>query len=60
MVSLNGPRAGSNIAGARRTAPRDEQLHVLPLYVMDSTDELGSKEAQQQKVRAGAVEVLDR
>lgn len=38
--------------------PEEEQLHILPLYIMDTTDENGSKEGQDEKVRAGAVEVL--
>lgn len=40
--------------------PEDEQLHVLPLYIMDTTDEYGSKEGQDEKVHAGSVEVLSK
>lgn len=38
----------------------DEQLHVLPLYVMDNTDEFGSEDGQKIKNETGAVTALDK
>ncbi|KAL3877398.1 hypothetical protein ACJMK2_035109 [Sinanodonta woodiana] len=38
--------------------PDDEQLHVLPLYVMESTDENESYDGQWAKIQSGALEVL--
>ena len=37
----------------------DEQLHVLPLCILDSTDELGNADSQHRKVAAGSIECLE-
>ncbi len=40
------------------TKPEDEQLHVLPLYVMHRRDEFGKILGQSDRVRSGALECL--
>lgn len=38
----------------------DEQLHVLPLYVMDTSDEMDNEMAQKDKHASGAVQALEK
>lgn len=40
--------------------PDDQQLHVLPLYILDETDESGSMTGVQEKLQTGTIEVLDK
>lgn len=52
MVTLNKHR------GLQK--PEDEQLHVLPLYIIDESDEFGDKVAQSNKFKNGSVEMLSK
>jgi hypothetical protein len=42
------------------TKPDDEQLHVLPMYTLDDTDEFGDRQNQLNKCKTGAIEVLSK
>lgn len=57
----NGCTAVVTLARHRGPARAEhEQLHVLPLYVLDNTDEFGSVDGQEDKVRNGALQILDK
>lgn len=38
----------------------DEQLHVLPMYVIDSTNEFGSRDNRRDELRFGGIEILQK
>ena len=40
--------------------PDDEQLHVLPHYAIDTTDEFGSRIDQAQKVSSGILDIINK
>ena len=40
--------------------PDDEQLHVLPHYAPDETDEFGCREGHMKKLETGELEVLEK
>lgn len=64
VVYVENVRIGSKVVtlnkhrGAQK--PDDEQLHVLPLYVIDESDEYGDKQAQTDKFHNGSVEMLSK
>ncbi|XP_072401504.1 uncharacterized protein Tet isoform X2 [Diabrotica undecimpunctata] len=41
------------------TRPAEEQLHVLPMYRPDDTDEFHSRQNQEMKVKNGGIDVLE-
>jgi len=49
VLTLTKPEA--RMAPGVAPAPEDEQFHVLPQYVADDSDEYGSREAQEAKLR---------